>query len=332
MSKTKQEKKISVIVPVFNVENYLDKCMNSIVRQTYHNLEIILINDGSSDSSGEKCDIWKDKDTRIRVIHKENGGLSDARNAGLETATGAYIGFVDSDDFIEPDFFGILVRNLNEYQADISCCRFARVWEDGKREPVGENHQVAVFAGTEGLREYLYAKVMDPFVCNKLYRRETIGKSRFIKGIIGEDNPFNYEVFLKAEKIVLAGESGYNYLQARSGAITSGTVTQKKIDSVYRWEEIRRKCLEDCPELEPYALRRAVLFYVGLYNNIRKQKTFSEEQKKICAYLKEHFNEVQQNEIFERTVKISVWLLVKMPRCYQIVMRLYKKIVGRAKL
>ena len=112
--------KISVIVPVYKVEKYLDKCVESIVNQTYKNLEIILVDDGSPDNCPAMCDEWAEKDERIRVIHKENGGLADARNAGMDIATGDYIGFVDSDDWIEPNMYEVLLKNALKYDADIS--------------------------------------------------------------------------------------------------------------------------------------------------------------------------------------------------------------------
>ena len=127
------DKLISIIIPVYNVSKYLDKCVKSILLQTYSNLEIILVNDGSTDGSGVLCDELKKTDKRICVIHKPNGGLSDARNAGLDIATGDYIGFVDSDDYVEPDMFQILLENAMKYDADVSGCRYAEVYEDGNR-------------------------------------------------------------------------------------------------------------------------------------------------------------------------------------------------------
>ena len=138
------KKLISVIVPVYNVASYLENCVKSILRQTYNNLEIILVDDGSTDGSGGLCDTLKNLDQRIKVVHKTNGGLSDARNAGMLIATGDYFGFVDSDDSIEPDMFELLLNNLNIYNADVSCCRFIRVWDDGEKQPIGDTHEIKV--------------------------------------------------------------------------------------------------------------------------------------------------------------------------------------------
>ena len=123
---------ISVIVPVYKAEKYLDKCVQSIVNQTYKNLEIILVDDGSPDNCPEMCDEWAKKDSRIKVIHKENGGVSSARNAGLDNSFGDYIGFVDSDDFIENDFYECLYDNLVENGADISFCTFKTLDEKNR--------------------------------------------------------------------------------------------------------------------------------------------------------------------------------------------------------
>ena len=331
------QKLITVIVPVYNVLPYLEGCIKSILCQTYSKLEIILVDDGSTDGSGELCDVFKEKDERIKVIHKANGGLSDARNAGMAVAKGDYIGFVDSDDSIEPDMLEILINNLIKYDADISCCRYTRVWEDGEKQPVGNTHEIKVYSGIEGFKEYLYGKTMDPFVWNKLYKREILTNEDgelllFIKGILGEDNPFNCEVFERAKRIVLAGEAKYNYLQKREGAITNSAVSQKKIDSVYWWDEIRKYCKEFHPELETYALRRQMLFYVGLYNKIYTDKQRKKDKEYILSFVKEYAKEIVKSDICEKTVKAAVFLLAHFSFIYNIAMKLYKSVKGEVNL
>lgn len=332
-------KKVSVIVPVYNVEKYLRKCVESIKNQTYQNLEIILVNDGSTDHSGMICDDLSQTDVRIVVIHKENGGLADARNAGMDISTGDYIGFVDSDDYIDEDFYEILVDNLHKYNADVSCCRYSNVWEDGKKELIGNDESINVYEGTEALKEYLYGKTMDPFSVNKLYKAELLGNAtyldtrfRFIKGILSEDNPFCVELFKRTKKVILVGKSKYNYLQAREGAITNSKVSQKKIDAVHYWNQVRLDCRRDYPELEKYALRRQILFYIGLYNKIYNDNDYKSEIEHIIAFVKGHNKEIQQSDICEKTVKISSIILSKSPRLYSLFMKGYKKIVGRARL
>lgn len=151
---------ISVIVPVYKVEKFLDRCINSIIQQTFTNLEIILVDDGSPDRSGEICDEWKMKDKRIRVIHKENGGLSDARNKGLDVATGDYVAFIDSDDWIDPDMFQLLYDATQKYQADIAECSWRCIYSDESRKK--QIIQESILLGT------MYLHCMEKFNGNIL--------------------------------------------------------------------------------------------------------------------------------------------------------------------
>ena len=326
------QRKVSVIVPIYNVEPYLKKCVDSIINQSYTNLEIILVDDGSTDSSGLLCEELAKNDDRITVVHKNNGGLSDARNAGLDISTGDYIGFVDSDDYIDSDFFEILVKNIEEYNADVSCCRYTNVWENGRKEPIGNDDSLSVYEGKVALKEYLYAKTMDPFVWNKLFKASIIENHRFIKGIQGEDNPFCIELFKKTDKVVLAGKSKYNYLQERTGAITNSNINQKGIDSVFYWDKVRRDCHTNIPELEKYALRRQVLFYIGLFNDIYNSQEFKKCTEEVRMFIKIHLNEIRNNDVCEKIIKTASSMIARTPHLYIVVMKVYKKIVGRTKL
>lgn len=144
--------KISIVVPIYNVEKYLDQCVKSIINQTYKNLEIILVNDGSIDNSGKICDKYKRQDNRVIVIHKENGGSSDARNVGIQIATGKYIGFVDSDDYIEKDMYEFLYNNMINENADISCCNRFLLWSN-KKQIYGEKKYYAVMNSKEAIKK-----------------------------------------------------------------------------------------------------------------------------------------------------------------------------------
>ena len=335
--KTEESKKVSVVVPVFNVKDYLVSCVDSILTQTYHNLEIILVDDGSTDGSSEICDQLAARDKRMKVLHKENGGLSDARNAGLDVVTGNYIAFVDSDDTIESDMIESLVDLMECYNADVTSCRFTRVWTDGVEERVGENNEISIYDGKDALKEYVYGKTLDPFVCNKLFKTELINlptgeKRRFIKGIVGEDNPFSIELYKQIDRLVLVGKSSYRYLQKREGAITNSAVSQKKIDSVFFWDSVRKDCKENYPELEIYAIRRQALFYIGLYNMIDGNKAYREVAEQIVGFLKENNTAIQQSELCERVLKLSSRLIITAPWVYRVLMKVYKRVVGQAKL
>ena len=285
------------------------------------------------------CDELAKSDSRIKVVHKENGGLSDARNAGMDISTGDYIGFVDSDDYIDEDMFEVLINAIEENDADIACCRYTKVWDNGKTEEIGNDDKTYVYKGLDGLKAYLHAKTVDPFACAKLYKSELIGNKsyissnvRFIKGIIGEDNPFNIGILKGINKLVVVGQPKYNYRQAREGAITSGSVSQKKIDSVFFWDTVSKDCKANYPVLFEYALRRQALFYVGLYNKIYKDKNFSKETDIVRAFARDNLAVIKCSDICEKSVKLSVYLIAKAPKIYALIMRLYKKIIGEAKL
>ena len=168
-------KKISIIVPIYNVEQYLDKCIESLVNQTYKNLEIILIDDGSKDNSRKIVNSWTAKDNRIKSIHKKNGGLSDARNAGMKIATGDYIGFVDSDDWINYKMYEVLINNLEKYNADISACAINKIDEKyfiDEKQVLNEN--ICMFTAEEALENLIDEGILKQTLLNKLYKIEVI--------------------------------------------------------------------------------------------------------------------------------------------------------------
>ncbi len=183
---------ISVIIPVYKVEDYLDRCVNSVVSQTYKDLEIILVDDGSPDRCPEICDEWAKKDERIKVVHKKNGGLSDARNTGLENSNGDYISFLDSDDYIHPNAYEILLATIKEQDADIVGCELLNVDVNGKiinSKWTGYSnvHNFnEVYNGKEFLAKILEDQVV-PYAWNKLYKRQVIENQRFTVGALAED-------------------------------------------------------------------------------------------------------------------------------------------------
>lgn len=227
---------ISVIVPVYNVENYLDRCVDSIVNQTYKNLEIILVDDGSTDSSGRKCDEWKKKDNRILVVHKKNGGLSDARNAGLEVANGTYIGFVDSDDFISLDMYRILLKTMIETNSDIvECNRRSFTDSDIIHEANTDSFSVEVFGSEKALLELILERKLKQTAWNKLYQRQII-TTLFEVGKINEDEYWTYQIFGKANTIAAVNAELYYYYQ-RESSIMHEKYSIKRLDGVIARKE-----------------------------------------------------------------------------------------------
>ena len=165
------DEKISVIVPVYNVEQYLERCVESIINQTYKNLEIILVDDGSTDNSGKLCDELAKKDNRIKVIHKENGGLSDARNRGIEEAAANIVGFIDSDDYIDKDMYEVLFENLKKTGANLSMCGHYDVFNGIIPNQV-ENIEVKLLSPSQAIKMVMEAKILSVTAVNKLYKKD----------------------------------------------------------------------------------------------------------------------------------------------------------------
>ncbi len=222
------EEKISVIVPVYNVEPYLRECLDSIVNQTYHNLEIILVDDGSPDNCGKICDEYADKDGRIAVIHKENGGVSSARNAGLERATGAWIGWVDPDDWVEPDMFAFLIEGAEKTDADIIICTFAVESRQGT-SIVGYSEE-HFFDTRKAIEELLKDRQMTNHAWNKLYRRRLYDGVRYPAGRVYEDLATTYRLFEKAGYVFARAGIKYHY-RANSGGITHSNNLKNQLDN-----------------------------------------------------------------------------------------------------
>lgn len=213
-------KLVSVIVPVYNTEVYLDKCVQSIVNQTYQDLEIILVNDGSLDRSGKICDIWAEKDARIRVIHKQNGGLSDARNCGLDQAVGDYIGFVDSDDYIEKDMYASLVSVLEANNADIACTGI--IWEDmnGSFEIIRCPKQQTIYRDGEIYREIFRSGHVGSSLCSKLFVRNAFDNIRMPVGETNEDLAIAPALY-NGKTLVHTGVASYHYKRHQMSITTT---------------------------------------------------------------------------------------------------------------
>ena len=226
--KTNKDILITIIVPVYNVEKYLKKCIDSIITQTYDNLEIILVDDGSTDSSGNICDEYKTNDSRIKVIHKINAGLSSARNAALEIATGELIGFVDSDDYIDPMMYEKLIKNMNKYHSDIAVCDFVF---NGIKDSHSEKYKTHEFVSV-GKEKFVntqndYSKI-SIVAWNKLYKRELFKYIKYPEGKLFEDRFIICDLYDKANSVSYIIEPLYNYL-VRNGSIMQ-TISLKRLD------------------------------------------------------------------------------------------------------
>ena len=221
---------ISIIVPIYNVEQYLRRCVDSLRNQSHRDFELILVDDGSPDNCSAICEEYAAVDDRVRVIHKTNGGLSDARNAGLEIARGEYVAFVDSDDWVAENYLERLLTALTETGADICECSVLRT--DGAAcVPAAENQKPEVFSTTEALEQLISDNIFRQHVWNKLYRRDVIADILFPKGKTNEDEFWTYQVFGNAKKVAKISDVLYSYFQ-RPASIMGETYSLKRLDAL----------------------------------------------------------------------------------------------------
>lgn len=304
---------ISVIVPVYKVEKYLSQCVDSILNQTYRNLELILVDDGSPDGCGKLCDAYAEKDGRVRVVHKKNGGLSDARNAGINAASGDYLSFIDGDDWIEPDTYAAMLAAAEKYSAALVCAgRYDEDEETGIRTVGLCPKREEQISSKEMVRRIFHWEAMDSSACDKLYARHLFEGIRFPLGMVCEDVPTTYRVVLRAEKAVLLPKPVYHY-RHRASSITTSAVSEKSFHfsrhAAMIYEDIKR----NVPELEPdarYLLVCALRYNVELleHASAEMRKCFREEnlysRRKLRANLKFAF----QSGFFTKKQQLKIAL------------------------
>lgn len=302
--------KLSIVVPVYKVEPFLDKCIASILTQTFSDFELILVDDGSPDRCGEMCENWARKDSRIRVIHKENGGLSDARNAGIEIAKGEYIGFVDSDDYIKPDMYEVLVENMEKYNADISMCGYADVYSTGVRKE-SDDTQVYVWDRKEAIRQILLGKLLSVHAWVKLYNRKLFVHIKYPKGKISEDAYVIMSLMEQVNVAVFTPKVEYYYVHRNDSINTS---RYKEID-LTRIEAHKRNydfIKKNYPDLGQLAFDRYIGAIAFVVHKIAMSKEISSDKKKnsLTMILRKNLANVYMSEYFSRKRKLSITLLV----------------------
>ncbi len=244
---------VSVIVPVYAVEKWLPACVNSLVKQTYPDLEIILVDDGSPDRCPEICEEWAKRDKRIRVVHKQNGGLASARNEGMDVMTGDLFMFVDSDDYIDEDAVACMVEGFENTDADIVCCGVRKVFPDtGATEP--DRYAPGEYRQEEAIKHLLlWDGVVRSYAWGKLYRTDLAGEIRFIEELkYGEDTPFVYKAFSRSGRICQLPDEKYNYLQ-RADSLVGNTYAHRKLFTIKAAQIVSEHCKQDFPELSDCA-------------------------------------------------------------------------------
>lgn len=324
---------ISVIVPVYNMEQYLERCINSIKKQSYSNLEIILVDDGSTDHSADMCDTYAQEDQRIKVIHKVNGGLSEARNAGLAIATGTYIGYVDSDDWIEPQMYQKMYEACIENEAQVAVCRYAKVYSDEAIR--GGNHKITVFERDSILKVYLSDNsdyIVYNSVWSKLFAREIIVGEIFPVGKNSEDIMYTTRAFCKVTKAVYVDECLYNYVLDREGSIMNVNRTERMFqDEIPFWREhiayIRQHVSDEMGDMAAYYFYRRMLSY---YMELSQQAETRNAAKQIASMMKNEkavILKVYGNAYEGKGDVVRMNIFMMSPTAYKIMNKLYEKVI-----
>lgn len=287
---------VTLIVPVYNVEKYLDKCINSILVQTYQNIEIILINDGSTDDSPAICDKFARKDSRVHVVHKSNGGVSSARNQGLNVARGDYVMFIDSDDWIEKDMVESMLNVAEDNNAQMVLCDIN--WIDSNEEistevhSYFENDTVDVLEGKDIYYKFFLKSTQ---MCDKLWNKHTINGIRFNEDVAyGEDVKFILETIVNAERVAMLPEKKYNYRYSREGNVCSSHIDDRILDLIKVSEETYDKLREDYPAVGVNCISKTVAY---VYHKIPVQEVFFLKAGKYDSYIKACFKALKKPKI-----------------------------------
>lgn len=269
MDNSKEMDLISVIIPVYKVEKYLKKCIESVQKQTYSNIEVILVEDGSPDDCGKICDEYEKKDKRIKVIHKNNGGLSEARNFGIDKANGKYITFIDSDDFVDDVYVEELYKVLISYDADMAIGAHRVLYSE---KVIDKSTNECYCADSETILEkILYDDGIDLSAWAKLYKIELFKNIRFPKGRLYEDAATTYKLVDLSTKIAVKSTAIYNYV-IRKDSISNNNFSEKKLDLITSTNEMTEYIKNKYPQLTKGCNRRLMYAYLSTLTQLAKSK------------------------------------------------------------
>ena len=278
---------VSIVVPVYNVQQYLPRCLESLTAQTYRNIEIILVDDGSTDASGELFDHWAAADPRVRAFHKKNGGLSDARNYGLQKAAGAYVCFVDSDDWCDVRYIELMLKTLLDTDSDLVECDYLCTDGSEYASDNSTNHEYEVFTGRDCFRHFL-TNTFFVSVCNKLYRKMLIENEPFLLGVYHEDESWTYKVFSKAQRACRLHYTGYFYYQ-RQGSIVHTTPSHKRLNDAFLAGKERVAFIEQhYPEFASIGYSKMMYTCMFLYNKAGRSgfSWVADFQRELTTYFR----------------------------------------------
>lgn len=307
--------KVSIIVPVYNVEKYLSKCIESILNQTLNDFELILVNDGSTDNSAKICEEYRIKDSRIILINKENGGLSSARNAGLDIAKGKYIGFVDSDDFIDPQMYEILYNLCLDYNCNISSCVSKLIM--GEQDINKEySEEISILDSKEAINLTLDGQLSNYSVCSKLFLKELFEGISFPEGRIYEDVSVYYKLYMKSNKVLYIDKLLYYYMY-RENSITKSKFSEKRFDIVTAFDEkyefMKINYPEICDKIKSVKYKNIRNIIVDIVNEgtyIKNYKYIKEASK----FVRKDIKYILKNPLITKNHKLLAIIISYIPR------------------
>ena len=267
---------ISIIVPVYNAEPFLRRCIESILAQVFTDFECILIDDGSFDNCPAICDEYAKKDSRVIVIHQKNSGVSAARNAGLDMAKGEWIGFVDSDDWCEPEMFQILYENAREYDADVSICGVRNIKECTEKSVERPQNKLLIFNGNEAILKMLSTNYFEAFSCNKLARKKFFARHNLRYNLAikyMEDALLFYEIFKYAERVIYSSVAYYNYFCNLKSVTAQPGLTEASKTAFIALDKILS--LENCKRIKKKIIARIIIFSYTLCQHYIKNNDYT---------------------------------------------------------
>lgn len=316
---------ISVILPIYNVEKYLPKCMESLLAQTYYNLELVMVDDESGELCATLCDEYASRDKRIKVYHKKNGGLSDARNYGISHSSGEYITCIDPDDYVDKDYVEYLYTLLKKYQCLMSICQHRVRYDNGTVRDYGAKGD-EVISTEKCLERMLYHDVIDTSAWAKLYHRSLFQDVSYPVGKLFEDIGTTYRLMVQCNKIAVGYESKYNYI-FHENSIVNSDFSPNKLDLIEMTDKMAQDVLRIYPKLESATKRRQVYARFSTLNQMLDTTNYDAEKKEIISYIKENKSNVLKNPRTPKRDKVALLLISCGYRYYRFFWKEYRKVI-----
>lgn len=317
---------VSVVVPVYNVKKYLNKCISSIIVQTYDNYEVLLIDDGSTDGSSEICDSFAEQYEKISVYHKENGGLSDARNYANKFLKGNYIVYIDSDDYVDPDYISVMVKCREKYNADLVIASYVDEDELGKiLSKKVFNNKITVYDAKSALEEMCYEKKISTSACGKLIKKEYVYENEFPKNMLYEDLATMYKIIGSCSTVVYIDCSMYHYVQ-RNGSIRFSKYSPKVLHVMQAAENLLDYVEKYYPDIRSAAIQRYFFSANEVYVRAFNEKDFLKIIDNIRIKLQQYWWMVRNNNKISQKQKIRYWMMAFHPILYKNIWRAMKRI------